>query len=190
LDLFQGVDRPRVRGKKAVCSAEFETAWKQYGRKEEKANAYAAWKAVAPSVGGEVALLGVVLAALKWQGPLFAKEGWKFAKYFERYLKRRKWEDEPGPAAPNVPHETRCDFHQRSPNFASKYPRAGCDRCQHFAARNGTRSSEPTRAADAMPAWATAPPPKEWTAEERAEAAKLTAKRNGAQPKEVPHADR
>lgn len=79
-------------------SAAFQVCWKAYGRKEEKGEAYAEWLAQAPTVGGEEALRDLVLAALVWQGPIWAKDGWRFAKYFERYLSRRKWEDEPAPA--------------------------------------------------------------------------------------------
>ena len=84
---------------KPVYSAEFEVAWKAYGRHEEKIKAYAAWKAAAASVGGEASLRDLILAALSWQGPLWATDGWRFAKYFERYLRARKWEDEPPPRA-------------------------------------------------------------------------------------------
>lgn len=77
-----------------------------------------------------------------------------------------------GPA-PNVPRDTRCGLHQRNPNVPSRYPSTGCDRCQHFTARNGTRTGEPTAATDALPAWATAPAPAAWTEEQKAEAARL-----------------
>jgi len=85
-------------GKKArlAYSDAFGEAWKLYGRHEEKPKAFAQWKAEARGMeGGEQELLGLVSSALVWQGKLWAPDGWKFAPYFERYLKRRRWEDEP-----------------------------------------------------------------------------------------------
>jgi hypothetical protein len=92
-------ERARARGKAVEYSQHFETAWKLYGRKEEKAQAFAAWKIEGARLGGEEALLPLILRALAWQAPIWAADGWRFAKYFERYLKRRKWEDEPSDAA-------------------------------------------------------------------------------------------
>lgn len=93
-------DRARVRGKSLAYSSAFETAWKTYGRKEEKLRAYKQWVISAKESGGESRLLPLILGALSWQAPLWSPEGWKFAPYFERYLKRRKWEDEkPAPAS-------------------------------------------------------------------------------------------
>lgn len=94
-------DPERARGvgdaKKSPYSDEFEACWQKYGRKEEKVKAYTRWKVEAKVAGGELALRDLVLAALVWQGPAWARDGWRFAKYFERYLKARKWEDEPMP---------------------------------------------------------------------------------------------
>lgn len=90
--------RPRSEPRaKSPYSDEFEACWKPYGRKEEKVKAFARWKIEAKTVGGEVALRDLVLAALTWQAPVWERDGWRFAKYFERYLKARKWEDEPLP---------------------------------------------------------------------------------------------
>jgi hypothetical protein len=86
-----------VRGKAREYSPAFETAWKLYGRRDEKLRAYGEWIIQARLAGGETLLLPLILAALKWQSPGWATEGWRFAPYFERYLKRRKWEDEPPP---------------------------------------------------------------------------------------------
>jgi hypothetical protein len=83
-------------GKRArlAYSESFEAAWKLYGRHEEKPNAFAQWKAEAKALeGGEQELLELVTSALSWQGPIWERDGWKFAKYFERYLKRKKWTD-------------------------------------------------------------------------------------------------
>ena len=87
-----------VRGPAREYTQAFELAWKAYGRKEQKFEAFGIWLIQAKGVGGEPQLLTLILAALKWQAPGWAAEGWKFAPYFERYLKRRKWEDEKPPA--------------------------------------------------------------------------------------------
>lgn len=86
-----------VRGPAREYSQAFEIAWKAYGRKEQKFESFAVWLLRAKDVGGEAKLLTLILAALKWQAFEWAPDGWKFAPYFERYLKRRKWEDEPPP---------------------------------------------------------------------------------------------
>jgi hypothetical protein len=88
---------PKLQGDRArgsLYSQAFTDCWRAYGRREEKPDAYAQWVLQARLMGGEGALRGVVLDALVWQGPLWAIDGWKFAPYFVRYLKRRKWEDE------------------------------------------------------------------------------------------------
>lgn len=87
-----------VRGKAREYSPAFEVAWRIYGRKEQKFEAYAMWVLRSKEVGGEQNLGSLFFAAMKWQAPRFSTDGWKFAPYLERYLKRRKWEDEP-PAA-------------------------------------------------------------------------------------------
>jgi len=86
-----------VRGKAREYSQAFEIAWKSYGRKDQKFEAFGVWLLRSKELGGEPQLLTLFLAAIKWQGPLWSIEGWRFAPYFERYLKRRKWEDEPPP---------------------------------------------------------------------------------------------
>lgn len=86
------------RGKAREYTEYFELAWKAYGRKDQKFEAFGIWVLRAREVGGEASLLTLVLSALKWQSSSWAEEGWKFAPYFERYLKRRKWEDERPPA--------------------------------------------------------------------------------------------
>ena len=96
--LLSNQTRPRVRGKARDYSAAFETAWRQYGRKEEKLRAFGEWIVQSRLAGSENLLLPLILRSLTWQGPDWAGDGWKFAPYFERYLKRRKWEDERPPA--------------------------------------------------------------------------------------------
>lgn len=102
-----------VRGPAREYTQAFEVAWKAYGRKEQKFEAFGVWLIQQKGVGGEPQLLTLILTALKWQGPLWASEGWKFAPYFERYLKRRKWEDEPPPRV-EVPARPRVEsFRER-----------------------------------------------------------------------------
>jgi len=92
-----------VRGKAREYTQAFEMAWKAYPRKEQKFEAFGVWIVRARDVGGEANLLTLILRTLKWQVPLFLNgDGIKFLPYFERYLKRRKWEDEQ-PSAQAVP---------------------------------------------------------------------------------------
>lgn len=94
-----------TRGRAREYTQAFELAWKAYGRKDQKFEAFGVWIIRSKESGGEPALLTLVLGALKWQGPAWANEGWRFAPYFERYLKRRKWEDEPMPTGAGVPEK-------------------------------------------------------------------------------------
>lgn len=91
-----------VRGKAREYSQFFEIAWKQYPRREQKFEAFAIWNVRAKEVG-EAQLLTLILGTLIWQRKGWAKEGNKFVPYFERYLKRRKWEDEPMVSPQAVP---------------------------------------------------------------------------------------
>lgn len=93
----------RARGN--LYSQAFRDCWQAYGRKEQKGAAYANWVAQARLMGGEAPLRSFVLEALVWQGPQWAADGWRYAPYFERYLKRRRWEDQPLPSR-NVPRAT------------------------------------------------------------------------------------
>jgi hypothetical protein len=95
--------RARVRGPNKQYSAAFEAAWLQYGRKQEKEESFFRWRIVAPTVGGEETLLRLLLVAFAWQAREWGPEGWKFAPYFHRYLKRRKWEDERPPEPVRLP---------------------------------------------------------------------------------------
>lgn len=95
--------RARVRGPNKEYSPAFEAAWVQYGRKQEKEESFFRWRLAATTVGGEEPLLRLCLAAFRWQAREWGQEGWKYAPYFHRYLKRRKWEDEPPPAPQAIP---------------------------------------------------------------------------------------
>ena len=84
----------KVRVQRAYTEA-FEAAWKGYVRGEGKAEAFTEWQKLAPSAGGEAALLALVQRAMEWQRPRLARDGGKFAVHFCRWLKHRRWEDEP-----------------------------------------------------------------------------------------------
>ncbi len=110
-DLQKETPKSPKRGKAREYTGCFETAWKAYGRKDQKFEAFTVWMLRAGEEGGELILLTKVLSALEWQSGPWSEEGWKFAPYFERYLKRRKWEDErppsPGPRVPEKVQQSR-----------------------------------------------------------------------------------
>lgn len=91
-----------VRGKAREYSKAFEIAWKAYPRREQKFEAFAIWNVRAREIG-ETELLTLIMVALNWQKKGWSKEVWYRPPYFERYLKRRKWEDEPSPAPDSAP---------------------------------------------------------------------------------------
>lgn len=84
---------------KSPYSDAFEATWLLYGRKEEKVKAFAAWKIAARKEGSEEALAVKIAVALEWQAPAWARDGWRFARYFERYIKHERWNDERGAQA-------------------------------------------------------------------------------------------
>jgi len=91
-----------VRGKAREYSKAFEIAWKAYPVRVQKFEAFAVWNVRAREIG-ENELLTLIMVALNWQKKGWAKEAdWYKPPYFERYLKRRKWEDEP-PGSQAVP---------------------------------------------------------------------------------------
>lgn len=93
--LLSNQTRPRARGKAKEYSEAFSIAWKAYPRGEEKNRAFGQWIIEARRIGGDTLLLPLIVAALKWQAPLFLDSAQFFPlPYFERYLKHRKWEDE------------------------------------------------------------------------------------------------
>ena len=84
-----------VRGKAREYSKAFEIAWKAYPVRAQKFEAFGVWKKVAKEMG-ENELLPLIMHALVWQKKGWLKDAdWYKPPYFERYLKRRKWEDEP-----------------------------------------------------------------------------------------------
>lgn len=69
---------------------EFESFWKAYPKKTNKGPAFVEWLEMKPP-------LDACLAALEWQvkSDDWTKENGKYVVDPERYIKRRKWEDEP-----------------------------------------------------------------------------------------------
>lgn len=98
-----------ARRKLLNYSEYFEQCWSIYGRKQEKDKAFARWRIEAKAIGSEESLRDAVIAALEWQGPMWAEDGWKYAKYFERYLKAKRWKDERPPAIPRSPVSVKRD---------------------------------------------------------------------------------
>lgn len=85
---------PNSEVPKPKYSELFEECWKLYGRKEEKDEGFSQWRLQAKLIGSERELRDLIVAALAWQAPKWATDGWKFAVYFHRYLKRKKYRDE------------------------------------------------------------------------------------------------
>jgi hypothetical protein len=104
-------------------SEHFDRCWESYGRGEEKQAAYAEWKKAAATTGGEVTLCRLVLSALEWQAATWASEGWKFAPYFRRYLKYRRWEDDRKGAETGAPRRAAA----RAQGYAAPQVRASED---------------------------------------------------------------
>jgi hypothetical protein len=106
----------------------FQDAWKAYGRKESKRNAWASWRLLSKKLpGGEESLHQLITTAINgWQGTKFAADNWKYAPYFERYIKDCRWEDEPEttginrtPIAAGVDPQLK-DYYDRMANKWSK----------------------------------------------------------------------
>ena len=77
----------------------FEVLWKKYPRPRGKQAARREWARLKP----DEALLAEMLAALDWQRqqPDWMKEDQKYVPYPARWLRERRWEDEP-PALPTM----------------------------------------------------------------------------------------
>ena len=103
----------------------------------EKGAAFKAWLMAAGEVGSEVELLALVLGALRWQGPIWGADGWRFARYFERYLRQRKWEDEPPPAPTMAPRGAQ----PVSESFAARDERERQERAQRQREAFGEESA-------------------------------------------------
>lgn len=150
---------PSARGKKPrrarlnpTYSPAFLACWAKYGRREEKPEAFDAWKSEAEMWdGGEEELKPRVLAALEWQAPEWAKDNWKYAVYFVRYLQRRRFNDERpatnGASAPRPTGPQLCEWHKdyKTAGKPSKFPKPlTCAECKEIAAANNHRKGEPT----------------------------------------------
>ncbi len=88
----QDLSRKKRREREMAYSPEFLTFWKRH-HKGSKPEAFEAWTALAPSA----ALMAEIHAALDWQTqqPKWREQGGKFIKDSCRWLKDRRWEDEP-----------------------------------------------------------------------------------------------
>ena len=75
-----------------LYTQEFEEFWKAYPRKVGKGSAFVEWK----KIKGIADLLPIIINALQWQSKTesWTKENGKYIVHPERYLKRRRWEDE------------------------------------------------------------------------------------------------
>jgi hypothetical protein len=144
----QGVDRVRVsrrkKGEPFKFTPEFLTFWfaiESNRAKGSKAEAFRRWTEE-KSPGAEPLIA-------KWR-EFMVSLGDTFAPDVCRWIARRGWEEEyesaPARAAKPVVADPRCTWHRdpRNDSRASSYPKPGCPRCKHFAARNGTRSGEPS----------------------------------------------
>jgi hypothetical protein len=94
------IKSPRVRGKARDYTPAFEVAWREYGRKEGKLEAFGVWLLKCQEFGGEALLLPQIITSLRWQSRIWERDNWNFAPYFVRYLKQERWNDEPRAVAP------------------------------------------------------------------------------------------
>jgi hypothetical protein len=142
------VDRARGLGRKKgepfKFTPEFLTFWfaiESNRAKGSKAEAFRRWT--------EEKAPGAAPLIAKWR-EFMASLGDTFAPDVCRWIARRGWEEEyesaPARAAKPAVADPRCTWHRdpRNDSRASSYPKPGCPRCKHFAARNGTRSGEPS----------------------------------------------
>jgi hypothetical protein len=134
----------RKKGEPFKFTPEFLTFWfaiESNRAKGSKAEAFRRWTEE-KSPGAEPLIA-------KWR-EFIASLGDTFAPDVCRWIARRGWEEEyesaPARAAKPAVADPRCTWHRdpRNDSRASSYPKPGCPRCKHFAARNGTRSGEPS----------------------------------------------
>lgn len=71
----------------------FEDVWSAYPKRSGKGTAYIAWKALIKK-NDELFIRNIILAALEWQKPVWAKDSNRFVPMLENYIKGRRWEDE------------------------------------------------------------------------------------------------
>jgi len=177
----QGADRARAKRKKKarpVESPAFVAWYAEYPRKVAREHAAAMW-----SERGCDELAEVIMAALHTQIAYWRAQPIDKVPHPGSWLNGTRWIDDPqvyrvgamnGGLHRNAP-DTRCAWHRdpRNDSRASRYPDKRCDRCKHFAASGAGRTGDPESAADALPSWASSPPPAAWTPEQIAEAEEL-----------------
>lgn len=97
----------RVPRKKSLSYSEpFEQFWASYPRKVEKPKAFAAWKE--QRINGELPTIISQVEAYKMTHD-WKKDNGKWIPYPERFIKRRKWEDE-------IPEVKEVDYSEFSPS--------------------------------------------------------------------------
>ena len=87
-------DRARATpADRLAYTEDFEAFWKRYPKKVNKPEALSEWKKLKP----DAALVATIHSALDWQlkQPDWTREGGRFVLHPERWLKRRRFEDEP-----------------------------------------------------------------------------------------------
>jgi hypothetical protein len=86
-------DIPKTRTKAAVgdYTADFESFWKEYPKKDNKLGAYIQWK----KIKNPFSALNECLEALKWQTIKWSMDNNKFCPLAENYILKQRWLDEP-----------------------------------------------------------------------------------------------
>jgi hypothetical protein len=101
-DAGGAVVRKVGKGRNGTDPEGFTAFWTAYPRKVEKPKAIAAWKALHPDEPTRAAILA---GLTRWVGsPDWTKDGGQFIVYPERFLKNRRWEDEPQNGNGGQPH--------------------------------------------------------------------------------------
>jgi hypothetical protein len=122
----------------------FELMWSQMGARSPKGN-----KVLAQQRWVAQGRPDPVVVMAKWS-EYVQSSGELSTMHIARWFGLRGWEDEyesaPARAAKPAVADPRCTWHRdpRNDARASSYPKPGCPRCKHFAARSGTRSGEPS----------------------------------------------
>lgn len=95
------VSLPRARAGDAQRLADaFDRFWTGYPRKRDKQTAWEEWCRLRPSAILVDAIIRAVAEQRDW--PDLARDGFRFFPYAERWLRKRKWLDEPAPASAPV----------------------------------------------------------------------------------------
>lgn len=144
LEVVSRSDRAREKQRYPL---EFETIWKLTGLRGLKLKAFKAWKLVGSPTWDAIRAAWTAYMASERPAAGFVQD-------LSTWLRARGHEQEWQPAKgyKPAPGDLRCDWHRDVRNDAkpSRFPRAECPRCKHFAARAAARASEPTPIAALM----------------------------------------